>query len=170
MGIARRVFTGGVEGNCPGSHDARIVPANSRLSRPLRGSTVFSDLGLSTTRQPRSSPWAGVTRMSYGLLQRLSASARSPIVGRRGGPPRRTFRFADIERGWLVQDSDETPLGTVVSSGETLLTVSRGLLSSKLYLPPSAIAQVHEGVVRLNVTAQWVEAHGWDRPGSRRQR
>ena len=101
-------------------------------------------------------------------FKRWRASARSPIVGGRAGPPRRTFRFADIERGWLVQDSDDTRLGTVVSSGETLLTVSRGFLSSKLYLPPSAIAEVHEGVVRLNVTSQWVEAQGWDRAGSRK--
>jgi hypothetical protein len=91
-------------------------------------------------------------------------------VGGPDGPPRRTFRFADIARGWVVQDSDETPLGTVVSSGETLLTVSRGFLSPKLYLPPSAIAEVHEGVVRLNVTSGWVEALGWDRAGSRKQR
>jgi hypothetical protein len=106
----------------------------------------------------------------YGLLRRWRASARSPIAGGRDEPPRRTFRFADIERGWLVQDSDEMPLGTVVSSGETLLTVSRGLLSSRLYLPPSALAEVHEGVVRLNVTCRWVEAQGWDRAGSRKQR
>jgi hypothetical protein len=48
--------------------------------------------------------------------------------------------------------------------------VSRGLLSSKLYLPPSAVAEVHEGIVRLNVTSRWVEAQEWDRAGSRRQR
>jgi len=108
--------------------------------------------------------------MSYGLLRRWSTSARSSIVGGWGGPPRRTFRFTDIERGWLVQDSDDTPLGTVVNSGETLLTVSRGLLSSKLYLPRSAVAEVHEGVVRLNVSYQWVQAQGWDRAGSRKQR
>jgi hypothetical protein len=106
--------------------------------------------------------------MSYGLLQRWRASARSLIVGGRDGPPRRTFRFAEIERGWRVEDSDETSLGTVVSSDETFLTVSRGLLSSKLYLPPSAVAEVHEGVVRLNVTSGWVEAQGWDRAGSRK--
>ena len=106
--------------------------------------------------------------MSYGPLRIRSASARSLIVGGRDGPPRRTFRFADIERGWRVEDCDETSLGTVVSSGEILLTVSRGLLSSKLYLPPSAIAEVHEGVVRLNVTSVWVEAQGWDRAGSRK--
>ena len=57
-----------------------------------------------------------------------------------------------------------------MSSGASLLIVSRGLLSSKLYLPPSAVAEVHEGVVRLNVTSQWVEAQGWDRAGSRKQR
>ncbi len=108
--------------------------------------------------------------MSFGPLRRWSASARSSIVGTRHRPPRRTFRFADIERGWLVQDSDETALGTVVSSGEILLTVSRGLLSSKLYLPPSAVTEVHEGVVRLNVTSRWIEAQGWDRAGSRKQR
>jgi hypothetical protein len=94
---------------------------------------------------------------------------RSPSVGGRDGP-RRTFRFADIERGWLVQDSAETPLGTVVSSGETLLAVSRGLLSSKLFVPPSAVTEVHEGVVRLNVTSRWIEAQGWDRARSRKQR
>ena len=120
------------------------------------------------TRQPRSSPRARVTPMSYGPLRRRSASARSPIVGGRDGPPRRTFRFADIERGWRVEDSDETRLGTVVNSSEILLTVSRGLLSSKLYLPPSAVAEVHEGIVRLNVTSRWVEAQRWDRAGRRR--
>jgi hypothetical protein len=108
--------------------------------------------------------------MSYGLLRRWLASTRSAIVGGHDGPPRRTFRFADIERGWLVQDSDEAPLGTVVDSGDTLLTVSRGLLSSRLYLPPSAVAEVHEGTVRLNVTLGWVEARGWDRAPSRKQR
>ncbi len=97
-------------------------------------------------------------------------SGRAPIDGERDGSPRRTFRFTDIRPGWLVEDCDETSLGTVVSSGETLLTVSRGFLQSKLYLPPSAVAEVHEGVVRLNVTSEWVKAQGWDRAGSRRQR
>jgi hypothetical protein len=108
--------------------------------------------------------------MSYGPLQKWRALARSAIVGGRDGPPRRTFRFADIARGWLVDDSEEIRLGTIVSSGETVLTASRGLLSSKLYLPPSTVAEVREGVVRLNVTSQWVEAQGWERAGSRKQR
>jgi len=108
--------------------------------------------------------------MSYGPVRGAGAPGRLPVVGGRDGPPRRTFRFADIERGWLVEDCDETPLGKVVSSGEILLTVSRGMWSSKLYLPPSAVAEVHEGVVRLNVTSRWVEAQGWDRAGSRKDR
>jgi len=100
----------------------------------------------------------------------LGASPRPPVVGGRDGPPRRTFRFADIARGWLVEDCDQAPLGKVESSGEILLTVSRGRWSSRLYLPPSAVAEVHEGVVRLNVTSQWVEAQGWDRAGGRKER
>jgi hypothetical protein len=64
-----------------------------------------------------------------------------------------------------VEDSDGAPLGTVVHSGDTLLTVSRGFLASMLYLPPSVVSEVHEGLVRLNVNSQWVEAQGWDRPG-----
>jgi hypothetical protein len=107
--------------------------------------------------------------MSFGPFRRWGASAPLPIVDGRDGLPRRIFRFADIARGWRVEDSEETALGTVVSSGEILLTVSRGFLSSKLYLPPSAVAEVHEGLVRLNVTSQWVEAQGWDRPGTRKQ-
>jgi hypothetical protein len=106
--------------------------------------------------------------MSYGQLQRWRTSAPSTLVGGRDEPLRRTFRFADIARGWLVEDSDEIRLGTVVSSGKTLLTVSRGLLSSKLYLSPSAVADVRVGVVRLNVTSEWVAAQGWDRAGSRK--
>ena len=108
--------------------------------------------------------------MSYEPLRRSSVSGHAPIDGERDGPPRRTFRFADIKRGWRVEDSDETSLGTVVSSGEILLTVSRGFLQSKLYLPPSAVAEVHEGVIRLNVTSAWVKAQGWDRAGSRKER
>jgi hypothetical protein len=108
--------------------------------------------------------------MSYGLLQRWRPSTRSAVVTGRNLPSRRTFRFTDIKPGWLVRDSDEALLGTVANSGETLLTVSRGLLSSKLYLPPSVVAEVHEGLVRLNVTRRWVETQGWDRAGSRPQR
>ncbi len=102
--------------------------------------------------------------MRPGLL-----SPRRLSVGTTG-PRHARFRFADIGRGWLVRDSDEAPVGTVAHSGEALLTVSRGLLSSKLYLPPSAVAEVHEGGVRLNVKTRWVEAQGWDRAGSRKQR
>ena len=107
--------------------------------------------------------------MSHGHLRAWSTS-RSSIVSSWDGPPRRTFRFIDIERGWIVRDSDHTAIGSVVSSGEDFLTVSRGLLSPKLYVPPTAVGEVHEGVVTLNVSAEWVLAHGWDRAGRRKQR
>jgi len=154
-------------------HHARIVTGIQEKPFVTPVARGYSRPGIwdcPITRQPPSSPRARVTPMSCGPLRRWSAWARSLIVGGRDGPPRRTFRFADIKRGWRVEDSEETSLGTVVSSGEILLTVSHGLLSSKLYLPPSAVAEVHEGIVRLNVTSEWVKAQGWNRAGSRKER
>jgi len=108
--------------------------------------------------------------MSYGQLQRWRAVARSSVVSERDKPPRRTFEFADIEPGWLVEDCDHARLGIVLSSGDSLLRVSRGRLSRPLLVPPSAIAEVHEGAVRLNVARRWIDAQRWDGAGSRNQR
>ena len=105
--------------------------------------------------------------MSYGLLQRWRPSTRSSVVRERAGSPRRTFTLDDIERGWRVEDSQAVRIGAVASADDSALTVSRGFLAGKLRVPPTAIATVREGVVRLNVTLAWVEAHGWDRPGGR---
>jgi hypothetical protein len=106
--------------------------------------------------------------MSYGLLQRWRPSTRSAVVRERSGSPRRTFTLDDIERGWRVEDSQATRIGTVVSADGSAVTVSRGFLVRKLRVPLTAIVAVREGAVGLNVTVAWVEAHGWDRPGGRR--
>jgi hypothetical protein len=103
-------------------------------------------------------------------LERLRRILHAGRSRNRDRPLRRTFGFADIERGWLVEDCNERPLGSVVDSGAVLLTVSRGRLSSRRYLPLSVIAEVHEGIVRLNVTSEWVEAQGWDRAAGRPRR
>lgn len=98
--------------------------------------------------------------MSYGLLQRWRPSTRSSVVHERSDPPRRTFRLDEIEPGWGVEDSQATRIGTVASAGQSDMTVSRGFLLRKLHVPPTAIAEVHDGVVRLNVTRAWVEGQG----------
>jgi len=105
--------------------------------------------------------------MSYGMLQRWRPSARSSVVEERIEPPRRIFRLDDIERGWRVEDSQATRIGTVTNADLGTLTISRGFLLRKLYVPLTAVGVVHEGVVRLNVTLAWLEAQGWDRPGTR---
>ena len=114
--------------------------------------------------------FAGCGLMSYGFLQRWRPSTLSPIVAVSHGPPRRTFGYGDIKRGWLVEDSDGVRSGRVARSSEAVLVVARGLLWARLHVWTSAVAEIHEGVVRLNVTLGWVEAHGWDRPPDRRER
>jgi hypothetical protein len=106
--------------------------------------------------------------MSHGFLQRWRASTHRAELAAPVAAPRGIFRFADIERGWLVEDGDRAPIGRVHRSGQAATVVARGLLSSRLYVPPSAVAEVHEGVVRLNVTASWIAAQGWDREHGRR--
>ncbi len=98
--------------------------------------------------------------MSYGLLRRWSRAARSSIIERAPGPARRTFALGDLERGWVVRDSEGRRIGTIVgwAGGGSVIVVSRGLFSV-LRVPQSAIGEVHEGVVRLNVPAAWLEAH-----------
>ncbi len=107
--------------------------------------------------------------MAWRPQRRRGGAARAPIVG---GPiePRRTFRFVDLERGWLVSDSEDVRLGTIAEVGEATLVVARGLLQARLYVPASAVGDVHEGRVRLNVSGPWIVAQGWDRPGGRPQR
>ena len=101
--------------------------------------------------------------MSYGHLWRLSAAARSSVIVERPVSPRRTFRLHDIGRGWVVEDCDEVRVGTIAQVADAVLTVSRGIFRSKLYVPATFVAQVHEGVIRLTVSTAWIGVHGWDR-------
>jgi hypothetical protein len=38
------------------------------------------------------------------------------------------------------------------------LTISRGFLGRRLFVPLRTVAMVHEGVVQLSVTVAWAEA------------
>jgi len=101
--------------------------------------------------------------MSYGLIQRWRPSTRSAVVVERRGPPRRTFTLDDIEPGWRVEDSQARAIGRVAQVDGSGLTISRGLLWRRLYVPLRTVALVHEGVVQLSVTLALAEAR--DRPG-----
>ena len=96
--------------------------------------------------------------MSYGLLQRWRPSTRSAFVLTRTGPDRRVFVLADIERGWTVLDCAGRRIGRVHQTGEATIVVERGLFATRLAVPVSTVAEVHEGRLSLNVSLAWVLA------------
>jgi hypothetical protein len=58
-------------------------------------------------------------------------------------------------------------LGSVVSSAENPVGPVSRLIVGQSSPPPSAIAEIREGEVRLIAMSQWVGAQGWDRIRSR---
>jgi hypothetical protein len=75
--------------------------------------------------------------------------------------PRRSFRLEDIEPGWEVLDNADERIGTVESVDDGFLAVHRGFLTPTLYVPTSAIGEVTEGFVALNVPNRWIGSLGW---------
>ena len=98
--------------------------------------------------------------MSYGFLGRWRRSTRTAVVREEARPARRIFRLADIERGWVVCDFEGRRIGTIVRSEDASLTIARGLLAQSLTVPSTAVAQVHEGGLTLNVSLAWIQARG----------
>lgn len=98
--------------------------------------------------------------MSYGFLQRWRRSTRTAVVREEPRPPRRVYRLADIERGWVVRDIEGRRIGTIVRSGNESLTISRGFLAGSLTVPSTTVAQVHEGGLTLNVSLAWIHSRG----------
>lgn len=78
--------------------------------------------------------------------------------------PRRSFALGDIEPGWEVVGNGEEWIGTVDLVEEECIIVRRGLFSPKLYVPLSAVGQVREGSVILNVPAKWIATLAWTQP------
>ena len=103
--------------------------------------------------------------MSYGFLERWRQSTRTAIVREESQPARRVFRLADIERGWVVRDAEGRRIGTIDGSGDGSLTIGRGFLAGSLTVPATAVGEVHEGGLTLNVTLASIRARGPSRSG-----
>jgi hypothetical protein len=73
------------------------------------------------------------------------------------------MRMADLQRGWAVVGNDGRRLGAVRAVGQHFVLTSRGR-SSDLYVPASAIANVRDDVVFLNVPKAVAESMGWEQP------
>lgn len=74
------------------------------------------------------------------------------------------MRMTDLEPGWAVVGNDGRRLGTIRGVGQNYVLISRAGLSGDLYVPASAIANVDDAVVYLNVAKREAEEMGWEQP------
>jgi hypothetical protein len=74
------------------------------------------------------------------------------------------MRMTDLKPGWAVVGNDGRRLGTIREVGQNYVLASRGGLSGDLHVPASAIANVDDAVVYLNVAKSEAEGMGWEKP------
>ncbi len=74
------------------------------------------------------------------------------------------MRIADLQPGWDVLTNDGHRLGTIREVGQHFVEVSGGFLSSRLYVPASAIGNVENETVYLNLAQGEIDATGWGKP------
>ena len=91
--------------------------------------------------------------MSYGLVRRLSESARSSVI-RTEGAQARPLGLADLQPGWKVWDLTGRPIGHLASVDGRGLVVRRGIGRGSTIVPADHVAEVHEGKVRLTVCVE----------------
>lgn len=73
------------------------------------------------------------------------------------------MRMTDLKPGWAVVGNDGVRLGTVKDVGQNYVLTSRGGLTGDLFVPASAIANVRDMTVFLNLTKRDAEAMGWEK-------
>jgi hypothetical protein len=77
------------------------------------------------------------------------------------------MRIADLKPGWDVLTNDGHRLGKVKGVGQHFVEVSGGLFTEALYVPASAIGNVENETVHLNLASGEVDSTGWQqRPRS----
>lgn len=70
------------------------------------------------------------------------------------------MRMTDIQPGWAVVGNDGDRLGTVKDVGQNYVLIS----PDDLYVPASAIANVADEVIQLNVPRRDAGQMGWQQP------
>jgi hypothetical protein len=71
------------------------------------------------------------------------------------------MRMTDLKPGWAVVGNDGRRLGAVKDVGQNFVLTSRGV-GGDLYVPASAIANVRDETVHLNLTKRDAEEMGWE--------
>ena len=74
------------------------------------------------------------------------------------------MRMADLKPGWAVVGNDGRRLGTVKGVGQNYVLTSRGGFAGDLHVPASAIANVENETVHLNLAHRDAERMGWEQP------
>ena len=72
------------------------------------------------------------------------------------------MRMTDLKTGWEVLGNDGQRLGTIKDVGQNYVLTSHSGLSGDLYVPASAIANVMDETVHLNLAKHEAEAMGWE--------
>jgi len=71
------------------------------------------------------------------------------------------MRMTDIKSGWEVVGNDGRRVGTVREVSQNYVVVSTTVLTSDLYVPASAIANVADAVIHLSAPQRDVAEMGW---------
>ena len=74
------------------------------------------------------------------------------------------MRMTDLKQGWAVVANDGRSFGTLKSVGQEYLHVSRSGFASDVYVPSSAIANVENEVIYLNLAKNEADEMGWEQP------
>ena len=71
------------------------------------------------------------------------------------------MRMTDLKPGWAVVGNDGRHVGSVQEVGQNYVLASTGVVSSNVYIPASAIANVENETVHLSVSQRAVAGMGW---------
>jgi hypothetical protein len=68
---------------------------------------------------------------------------------------------SEIEHGWLAVDADGANVGKVAALEGDFLVISRGFLSSPLYVPLTGVRDVIQGEIQLTLTIDQIHGSRW---------
>ena len=74
------------------------------------------------------------------------------------------MRMADLKPGWEVVANDGRHFGTIRSVSQNYLAVSKSAFSAPVYVPASAIGNVDDRVVHLNLAKSEADEMDWQQP------
>ena len=74
------------------------------------------------------------------------------------------MRMTDLKPGWAVLTNDGRGFGSVKEVGQNYVVMSRRGFAGDLYVPASAIANIGDDIVHLNVAKREAARMGWEQP------